>query len=48
MNQPEDKKEDEKQEIPVPKDEEPPTPIEEPKKEIPVREPEPEKPKQIV
>lgn len=48
MNQPKDKNEEEIGDIPIPKDEEPPAPIEEPKKEIPVREPEPEKPKQIV
>lgn len=48
MNQSKDKKEDDGYDIPTPKDEEPPTPIEEPKTEIPVKEPEPEKPKQIV
>lgn len=48
MNQPKDKRENSDYDIPTPKDEEPPAPIEEPKKEIPVREPEPEKPKQIV
>lgn len=47
MNQP-NTNEDEKPDIPVPSDEEPPAPIREPDKKPPIEEPEPEQPKRIV